>query len=56
MIAADTVVIAAGAASYNPLEPVAQELNISYKVVGDAAVVALAFDAIHQGHKAGMEI
>lgn len=55
-IAADTVVIAAGAASYNPLEAVAQELNISYKVVGDAAVVALAFDAIHQGHKAGMEI
>jgi 2,4-dienoyl-CoA reductase (NADPH2) len=55
-IDADTVVIAAGAASYNPLEAVVEELGIPFKIAGDAGRVALAFDAVHQGFRAGMEI
>lgn len=56
MIAADTVVMAIGAASYNPLQPVAEEMNIDYTVVGDASKVAQAFDAVHQGYQAGLKI
>ena len=55
-IDADTVVIAAGAASYNPLKAVVEELGIPFKIAGDAGRVALAFDAVHQGYRAGMEI
>ena len=55
-IAADTVVIAAGSASYNPLQRVVEKLGIAFKVVGDAGKVALAFDAVHQGYRAGMEL
>jgi 2,4-dienoyl-CoA reductase (NADPH2) len=53
---ADTVVLAAGSTSYNPLEPVLKEMNMDYKIAGDAARVATAFDAVHQGYKAGLEI
>jgi 2,4-dienoyl-CoA reductase (NADPH2) len=55
-IFADTVVIAAGAASYNPLQAVVEELGITFQVAGDAGKVALAFDAVHQGYQAGMAI
>jgi len=55
-IRADTVVIAAGAASHNPLQAVVEKLGIAFTIAGDAGKVALAFDAVHQGHKAGMEI
>lgn len=55
-ILADTVVIAAGAASYNPLQDVVESLGIAFRVAGDAGKVALAFDAVHQGYRAGMEI
>jgi 2,4-dienoyl-CoA reductase (NADPH2) len=55
-IDADTVVIAAGAASYNPLQAVAEKMGIAFKIAGDAGKVALAFDAVHQGYRAGMEI
>jgi 2,4-dienoyl-CoA reductase-like NADH-dependent reductase (Old Yellow Enzyme family)/thioredoxin reductase len=55
-IIADTVVIAAGAASYNPLQDVVENLGIAFRVAGDAGKVALAFDAVHQGYRAGMEI
>jgi 2,4-dienoyl-CoA reductase (NADPH2) len=55
-IDADTVVIAAGAASHNPLEKVVEALGIPFKIVGDAAKVALAFDAVHHGYRAGVEI
>ncbi|MCG8615451.1 MAG: FAD-dependent oxidoreductase, partial [Desulfobacterales bacterium] len=52
----DTVVIAAGSASYNPLESVAKELGIAYRLIGDASQVALAFDAVHAGYQAALDI
>lgn len=55
-IAADSVVIAAGSGSNNPLQPMVEEKNIAFQVVGDAGKVGLAFDAVHQGYKAGMTI
>jgi len=55
-IKADTIVLAAGAVSYNPLESILEKLEISYRTVGDAKGIALAFDAVHQGFQAGMEI
>ncbi len=53
---ADTVVIAAGATSYNPLQAVVEKLGIAFTVAGDAGKVAQAFEAVHQGYRAGMEI
>ncbi|MGA6924499.1 MAG: FAD-dependent oxidoreductase [Desulfosarcina sp.] len=55
-IPADTVVIAAGSTSFNPLQAVAEKLQIPFTVVGDADKVALAFDAVHKGYRAGMAI
>ncbi len=55
-IAVDTVVIAAGSKSVNILEDVLKELRIPCKVIGDADRVALAFDAIHQGHAVGLSL
>jgi len=55
-IPADTVVLAAGAASYNPLQEFVDTKGIPCKVIGDADRVALAFDAVHQGFEAGREI
>jgi 2,4-dienoyl-CoA reductase (NADPH2) len=45
----DTVVVAAGAVSYNPLAQIAQKLDIDYRVAGDALKVGTAFDAVHGG-------
>jgi 2,4-dienoyl-CoA reductase (NADPH2) len=55
-IPADTVVLAAGAASYNPLQEFVDTKGIPCKVIGDADRVALAFDAVHQGFEAGRAI
>ncbi len=55
-IEADTIVIAAGSASLNSLESVLKEMQLPFKVVGDAKQVALAFDAIHQGYAVGLAI
>ncbi len=55
-IAADTVVLAAGAAPVNSLEAILKRKDFAYKVVGDAAGIALAFDAVHQGFDAGRRI
>ncbi|SDU18708.1 oxidoreductase [Desulfobacula phenolica] len=55
-IDADTVVVAAGSAPNNPLESILKCLNKDYKVVGDARQIALAFDAVHQGYKAGLDV
>ena len=55
-IPADTVVLAAGAASYNPLQEFVDTKGIPCKTIGDATRVALAFDAVHQGFEAGREI
>jgi len=55
-VKADTVVLAVGSESYNPLADTVNKLGIACKSVGDANQVALAFDAIHQGFAAGKEI
>lgn len=49
----DTVVVAAGSASHNPLEAIVKEMGIPCEVAGDARQVATAFDAVHQGFAAG---
>ena len=55
-IPADTVILAAGAKSFNPLAKVIDQQGIPYEVVGDAGQVAMAFDAVHQGYNAGRRI
>jgi len=56
MIAADTIVLAAGARSQNSLCEVLKNKGIVCQAVGDARQVAQAIDAIHQGFKAGQEV
>jgi 2,4-dienoyl-CoA reductase (NADPH2) len=53
---ADTVVLAVGTKPYNPLQQAANELGISFRVIGDATQPAMVFDAIHQGFAAGSEL
>ena len=53
---ADTVGVAAGSVSYNPLEEFVKEKGYSYRVVGDAKKVALAFEAVRDGFDAGREV
>jgi 2,4-dienoyl-CoA reductase (NADPH2) len=55
-LGADTVVLAAGSQSYNPLEKLVQSMELPYAVVGDAARVARAFEAVHQGYFAGCAV
>ena len=55
-IAADTVVLAAGSSSCNDLQSAVEKLGISCQVVGDAAQIGLAFDAVHQGFAAGRTV
>jgi len=53
---ADTVVVAAGSKSYNPLEEIVRDMGVAFRVIGDAKKVATAFDAVHAGYQAAMEI
>ncbi|MDD9303591.1 MAG: FAD-dependent oxidoreductase [Desulfobacter sp.] len=53
---ADTVVVAAGSASYNPLESMVKEMGLDYRVIGDALAVGMAFDAVHAGYAAAMDL
>jgi 2,4-dienoyl-CoA reductase (NADPH2) len=53
---ADTVVLAVGTRSANPLQQVAEELGISCAVVGDALAPATVFEANHQGYNTGKNI
>lgn len=55
-LAADTVVLAVGTASCNPLAPHVAALAIPYVVVGDARNAAMVFDAVHQGFAAGADL
>jgi 2,4-dienoyl-CoA reductase (NADPH2) len=55
-IPADSVVLALGSNSYNPLEDLVKSKGIPYETVGDAHKVATAFDAIHAGFNAGRNI
>ncbi|MFH1436722.1 MAG: FAD-dependent oxidoreductase [Pseudomonadota bacterium] len=52
-IEADTVVLAAGAVSFNPLQKLLEAKSIPFTVVGDAKKVALAFDAVREGFAVG---
>jgi len=53
---ADSVVLAMGASSYNPLQALLEKNNVPFQTVGDAAQVGMAFDAVHQGFKAGRSV
>ena len=53
---ADSVVLAVGTRSYNPLQQAAVSLGVPVRVVGDAVRPAMVFDAIHEGFIAGREI
>jgi 2,4-dienoyl-CoA reductase-like NADH-dependent reductase (Old Yellow Enzyme family)/NADH dehydrogenase FAD-containing subunit len=53
---ADTVVLAVGSESHNPLQETIAKKGIPYQVTGDAQGVALAFDAVHNGFAAGRNI
>ena len=53
VVPADSVVLAAGSRSFNPLERLLAETDIAFQVVGDARSVGQAFDAVHQGYAAG---
>lgn len=55
-IKADSVVIAAGAVPVSELAKVLERKNIDFKIAGDAGRIALAFDAVHQGHEVGRMI
>jgi 2,4-dienoyl-CoA reductase (NADPH2) len=55
-IMADTIVVAAGSVSNNPLESLVEKMGVDCRVVGDAKKVSLAFDAVHQGYKTGLEV
>jgi 2,4-dienoyl-CoA reductase (NADPH2) len=55
-VEADTVVMAAGSQSNNPLESLIKKLNIPCRVIGDAQKIGTAFDAVHDGYRAAREI
>lgn len=55
-VTADTVVVATGSQSHNPLESLMEKLNIPCQVIGDAKKIATAFDAVHDGYRAAKEI
>lgn len=55
-IAADHVVIAAGARPDNTLEASLKETGIPYSVIGDARDIGMAFGAVHQGFEAGAAV
>ena len=55
-LAVDTVVVAAGSVSHNPLEALVDSMGIAWETAGDAAKVGTAFDAVHQGFAAGNRI
>jgi 2,4-dienoyl-CoA reductase (NADPH2) len=50
---ADHIVLAVGTRPANPLQKVAEELGIDFRVVGDAMAPATVFEANHQGYNAG---
>jgi len=54
-IKADTVVLAIGSCSYNPLQSEIESLGIPVIVAGDALKIGKAFEAIHQGFACGRQ-
>ena len=55
-ISADSVVLAVGTRSHNPLQEMVAVSGIPFRIVGDALQPAMVFDAVHQGFTAGREI
>ena len=55
-IPADTVVLAVGTRSFNPLQEAATAGGILFRLVGDAVRPAMVMDAFHEGFAAGREI
>jgi len=55
-IQADSVVMAVGSQSCNPLQAVVEGMGIPFQVAGDAGKIALAFDAVHGGFAAGRNV
>lgn len=55
-IEVDTVVVAAGSASHNPLEQIVKQMGLAFQVIGDAGKVGTAFDAVHAGYRAARDI
>jgi 2,4-dienoyl-CoA reductase (NADPH2) len=53
---ADSVVLAVGTSSVNPLQEELLAAGIVVQVVGDAVRPAMVFDAVHQGYQAGCGI
>jgi len=49
LILADTIVLASGATSYNPLDGYMEKSGIPYQVAGDALQIARAMEAVQQG-------
>jgi len=55
-IPCDSVVLAAGATSFNPLQEIMRKKGIPCQVIGDAGKIGLAMNAIHEGFEAGRRI
>jgi 2,4-dienoyl-CoA reductase (NADPH2) len=55
-ILADSVVLAAGSKCENSLLKIIESLDIPFDCAGDSSKIGLAFDAVHQGFRAGMNI
>lgn len=55
-ILADTIVIATGSVSNNSLVSEIEKLNIPCDTIGDAKSIGMAFDAVHQGLMAALNI
>jgi 2,4-dienoyl-CoA reductase (NADPH2) len=55
-IPADSVVLALGSRSRNPLEVPVRGRGLPYQIIGDARKVAKAMDAIHEGFEAGARL
>ncbi|MBF0228463.1 MAG: FAD-dependent oxidoreductase [Desulfamplus sp.] len=55
-IEADSIVIATGSVSDNKLASEIEKLNIPFNVIGDAKNIGMAFDAVHQGVVAALNI
>ena len=56
LLKADTIVMAVGSKSKNPLQSIVEGKGIPFAVVGDAQSIGLAFSAVHQGFDAGRSI
>ena len=55
-LAADTIVLAAGSGPENQLASMIEKTQIPFTIIGDAKNTGMAFDAVHQGFKAGMNV